>query len=688
MAFQNCHQKAIANCLLHGPPTKQYDEDVRKFVLTLYFHSPKAYKYVRNKFNNNLPHPSTIRKWYMNSSANGEPGLSKQSFQRLTQLANEQKKKGIELICSLIFDEMSIRKHLQWSDSEKKFLGHITYGFRPDNEDVPIANNAIVFMLNGINVDFTIPVAHYFIGSLLAVEKANLIQDVIKAISACGVRVLNISFDGLPCNFTTCELLGASFVERSFKPYFILPGDNRKTYIILDPPHMLKLARNCIGNTSALIEENGGRIMWKYFEEMEQFRIVRGYTLTHKMNKRHMHWRNFKMNVRMAAQTLSNSVATSMKYLMDTGHEEFSDASATIQYTEYINNVFDIMNTGKNTSHTNIFKNAINPLTADQVFAYFNEVIHYLRNITLPNSEKENNTKGKRKLIERKKVVESKKGTPFRGFIINMINLRFIYEEIVGTKIMDYLPTRKLNQDLLESFFGRIRSCLGFNDNPTVQQFGAAFRKIIINNDIKTSELANCQDILSLDILSVSSKRKNQNANHTLESEKENANGLKNAGNNNYVLNDLEAVSVAHLAGLIETKIVEKARFSCAGCLKIFAENDKIAHSSQSQLNNVPCQSTFDICSIAFKHVQKLAVDSSYTYEELLNDISSEFDINTAFARTSFERHEDHKEYFVTFIAEEYIRAQANYIAKKVTLQEQEILLGNRAKKIRQSNGQ
>lgn len=671
MVFQNCHQKAIANCLLHGPPTKQYDEDVRKF-------------------NNNIPHPSTIRKWYMNSSANGEPGLSKQSFQRLTQLANEQKANGIELICSLIFDEMSIRKHLQWSDSEKKFLGHITYGFRPDNEDVRIANNAIVFMLNGINIDFTIPVAHYFIGSLLAVEKANLIEEVIKAISACGVRVLNISFDGLPCNFTTCELLGASFGERSFKPYFILPGDNRKTYIILDPPHMLKLARNCIGNTSALIEENGGRIMWNYFEKMEQFRIVRGYTLTHKMNKQHMHWRNFKMNVRVAAQTLSNSVATSMKYLMDTGHEEFSDASATIQYTKYINKVFDIMNTGKNTTHTNIFKNAINPLTANQIFAYFNEVIHYLRNITLPNCEKEKKTKGKRKLIERKKVVESKKATPFRGCIINMINLRFIYEEIVGTKIMDYLPTRKLNQDLLESFFGRIRSCLGFNDNPTVQQFGAAFRKIIINNDIKSSELANCQDILSLDILTVTSKRKNQNEypTNTPETKMENTNGFKNAGNENYVLNDLETVSVAHLAGLIETKIVEKARFSCAGCLKIFAENDKIPHSSQLKLNNVPCQSTFDICSIAFKHVQKLAVDSSYTYEELLNDISSEFDINTAFARTSFERHEDHKEYFVTFIAEEYIRAQANYIARKVTLQEQEILLGNRAKKIRQSNGQ
>lgn len=192
MIFQKRSREVIADCLIHGSSSKQYDEEVRKFALTLQYYSTRAYNYVRDKFDKNLPHVSTLRKWYMNSSASGEPGFCKQSLLKLTQLANEQKASGTELVCSLVFDEMSIRKHLQWSDCQKKFLGHINYGFRPDGAEVPIANNAIVFMLNGVNADFTFPVAHYFIQSLLAEEKARLLQDVIKTINACGVRVLNI----------------------------------------------------------------------------------------------------------------------------------------------------------------------------------------------------------------------------------------------------------------------------------------------------------------------------------------------------------------------------------------------------------------------------------------------------------------------------------------------------------------
>ncbi|XP_032671874.1 uncharacterized protein LOC116844465 [Odontomachus brunneus] len=52
---------------------KQYSPELRSFALTLNYYSPKAYNYVRNKFDCILPHPKTLYKWY--TSINGTPGF-------------------------------------------------------------------------------------------------------------------------------------------------------------------------------------------------------------------------------------------------------------------------------------------------------------------------------------------------------------------------------------------------------------------------------------------------------------------------------------------------------------------------------------------------------------------------------------------------------------------------------------
>lgn len=107
----------------------------------------------------------------MNSSSSGEPGLCKESFDTLKNLAAKHKEAGKEILCSLVYDEMSIRKHLQWSDSRKEFLGFINYGFRFNSQEMPLAKNVIVFLLNGVNIMFTMPIAFYFIETLTGTEK-------------------------------------------------------------------------------------------------------------------------------------------------------------------------------------------------------------------------------------------------------------------------------------------------------------------------------------------------------------------------------------------------------------------------------------------------------------------------------------------------------------------------------------
>lgn len=128
------------------------------------YYGPKAYDYLRKRFNGNLPYISTIRKWYVNSGANGEPGISKDSIHSITEIVREMQIVAKEFLCSIAFDEMYIRRHMQYIDATKKFARCITCG----NIMLKVATCAIVFMVVGINNQIELPIAHHFIGALNA----------------------------------------------------------------------------------------------------------------------------------------------------------------------------------------------------------------------------------------------------------------------------------------------------------------------------------------------------------------------------------------------------------------------------------------------------------------------------------------------------------------------------------------
>lgn len=672
--------------MLNGPVECQHDEDVRAFALTLHYYSPRGYNYVREKFDKHLPHVATIRKWYSAAGTTSEPGFCRYNLSSLAKLAKEHSANGSQLMCSLIFDEMAIRKHLQWSDSRKKFLGHISYGFRPDIAAVPVATNVIVFMVNGVNVEFNFPIAYYFITSLTADEKIALLKVIVTEIRNCGVRVLNITFDGLNSNSTMCETLGATFEPNDWKPFFKLLGDDNYIYIIFDPSHMLKLMRNYLGIKKYLIDGDGLKIEWKYFESLEDFRLKKEFTHVHKLTKKHVQFGGNKMNVRLASETMSNSVANSMEFLMNEGYKEFFDCVATVKFCRFINNIFDTMNTKRDTEKSG-FKQAIGPQNNSEIFAFFDEAIEYLEKIEIPIVPRA--TKGATKItITKKRAIDSPLRTAFRGFISNMVNLKMIYMECVDLKLMECLPTFAFSQDHLESFFGRIRSLNGCNDNPTIEQFNGALRKIIINDEIKSSVKANCQDLLNLSILNVSSsnvKTVDVHLNEVLDLDTEQFERMQRI-QREYDSNDVMDASIGYVAAVIEQKIVEQSLFTCLKCISIIPENDKVTMPISSAYK--PCQTTFEICSIAHKYIQYLLRDFKYTYEELLSDISCEYNFANAFPKTNFEGHEKHREDFVDFIISEYIRIQATYFAKQVTLKEQEILIRKKYNKLVHFAGQ
>lgn len=177
-----------------------------------------------------------------------------EAIKTVRYIADKMGQEGKKLYASLTFDEMYIRKHVMWRDDKKKFSGFISYGYKKDNGELPVANQALVFLLTRINFEMSFPIAYFFITGLKAIQKAFLIREIIKEITSDNIKVINITFDGLASNFAACRLLGASFDLKDFRPYFFNPQDKNKVNVMLDACHMLKCIRNTLGSEQVIFD--------------------------------------------------------------------------------------------------------------------------------------------------------------------------------------------------------------------------------------------------------------------------------------------------------------------------------------------------------------------------------------------------------------------------------------------------
>lgn len=344
---QKLHENELLELLLSGVKAgSKYSEKARKFCLTLHYHSPRAYGFLRETFNNNLPHAKTIQNWYANSDLCGEPGIQVDHMAKLEKFAmNFRDEKGSDIYCSLVFDEMHIRRQVLWS-SQHQFIGYINQEKDPNSQDRTISTQAILFILNGINVNLEFPVAYFFINTLNCGQRKDLVIEVVEAVSKCGINITNLTFDGYSSNIPMCQMLGAQLdiFSPEFQPFFKNPFSDNEIHIILDPCHMEKLVRNALAEKEVFYDAENGKIEWKFIESLHKF-SKKNYFPMHKLSKKHIQWNRNQMDVRLAVQTLSESVAKSIEFLMKQGHPEFAEAGATVKFIRTMNTLFDIRKT-------------------------------------------------------------------------------------------------------------------------------------------------------------------------------------------------------------------------------------------------------------------------------------------------------------------------------------------------------
>lgn len=485
--------KRMQNNALRGNISKdKYPPELRCFALTLHFYSPAAYKYVRDTFELALPHPSQLRLWY--NSVDAEPGFSEECFTALELKRVEYKQKNTKLICSLVIDELGIKKGVQRTRNGKVY-GHVDIGGGTANNTNLTATNALVMLVVPLDGSWKLPIAFFLIQNLNGASTANLIQEALIRLHNVGVEVSSITLDGPPVHFTAVTMLGAVMsMSNDAKPYFPHPVENQPDVcVIVDACHDLKNIRSTLAEYKILIDGDGNKIQWQYLVALASLQEKDGLRLGNKLRLQHIEYKKMIMKVYLAAQTLSSSVADAIEFCWKILRlPEFKDCEATVKFIRCIDFLFDFLNV------RNPWGNGCkSPLKKANEIIWRQRVlneINYLSQLTLSNNTP---------------IYLSPRKTGFIGFYTACLATIRIFDRYVkpDNGPLKYLLTYKLSQDHIELFFAAIRARSGWCPNPTALQFTSAYKRLLVRHDIQVAT-GNAQMMDQTKILNITPCRK------------------------------------------------------------------------------------------------------------------------------------------------------------------------------------
>ena len=243
---------------------------------------------------------------------------------------------------------MSIKKGTTWNHTEGRYEGCIDFG---PNLPLPkgksphdLASESLFFVLVGLRGRWKIPVSYFNINKIAATFQARLVETVLEWSGNHNIKVRVITADGTHTNPSTMEKLGCAISEKMEGKLSEEFTRGESIWFMYDSCHMLKLARNAIGDLKSFVDGEGKLVRWQYFEELHKLQRDEGLKLANKLSVRHIDYHKLKMNVSLAGQSLSQSVADAFLYLQSFGVEQFADCEGTVNFILKMNRLFDLLN--------------------------------------------------------------------------------------------------------------------------------------------------------------------------------------------------------------------------------------------------------------------------------------------------------------------------------------------------------
>ncbi len=206
-----------------------------------------------------LPSERTLRDYthYFSSW----PGYQVDLNLQLQKEANIESLPESHRYVALLLDEMKIKEDLIYD----KYSGHII-GFThlgdvndilrqleaacsDDSRHPPVSKHILVLMVRGIFFKLEFPYAHFATRSVTADILFPIVWDGIRQLECIGLKVICVTADGASCNRKFFRMHRSK--DGFYKTHnpFADPKEKRMLYFISDPPHLLKMTRNCLSHS-------------------------------------------------------------------------------------------------------------------------------------------------------------------------------------------------------------------------------------------------------------------------------------------------------------------------------------------------------------------------------------------------------------------------------------------------------
>lgn len=456
------HAKTFSKLILGGKKVC-YTNEEKWLSQCIFFRSAAGYTFLKENLEFHLPSISSLNKWVKIKSLS--PGPDSSVFKELNIQVGKLSEHEKDVI--LLFDEMYIQQNLTFNKFKDKIDGFVDHG--DGKRQNVIAKSVCVFMVRSLFGRFK-QVLYYVAcsGSISAEALNSEIKKCIEITNKIGLKVRAIGCDQGPINRKLFNFYNISHEKTYFS------HEDTIIHALFDVPHLFKSIRNNLMATNLLTPD--GRVSWEIIvtlynvDQSETTRICPKLTFSH-ISPNDFH----KMNVRLAVQVLSRSVAIGIRVLLSYGKypEELQEtALSTAKFIEKMNKLFDILNG----------KPAIKRDSCE---------LHFLEEM-------------KKYILQIKIDAKYDRSFCFKGLaltiatVINLSNSMFsIHKDIY------YFHLQKLNQDPLENFFSHIRSRNSNKQNPSLFEFSSLFAKIMSIKLLFTSKFSNCDndedEILDID---------------------------------------------------------------------------------------------------------------------------------------------------------------------------------------------